>query len=137
MWICYQLIILCLIFCIHDATESHRCKRRNENRVIYHHFVEWNLPDFVDMEIFWLSYEFSDFSVHFISVWTTRGKKEKAQNKIVHSMTLNFGFYQTRSLLRIIPLLFQFENESDFILQYTLGYKVYRSPVSFSSSEFA
>ena len=50
---------------------------------------------------------------------------ENAQNKIaknVHSLTYIFLSYQTRTLSKIIPLLISFENESDFILQFTLEY---------------
>ena len=53
-----------LILCIHDVTEAHRCNRRNENHVIYHHFVGKILTDFVDMEEFLFSYEFPNFVVH-------------------------------------------------------------------------
>ena len=77
----------------------------------YHKFVEGILPDFVDMDEILFSYEFKDF----VSVRTTH-KYENAQNEIaknVYSLTKHFRSYRTRTILKIIHLLFPFEN--DFI----------------------
>ena len=54
-------------------------------------------------------------------------KNENAQNKIaknVRSLTLNVWFYQTRTLLKLISILFSFENESDFIGVNQYGWRV-------------
>ena len=49
--------------------------------VIYHHFVESILTDFVDMEELLFSYEFQNFVVHSYQFEPLR-KKENAQNNI-------------------------------------------------------
>ena len=67
-----------LILCIHDVTEAHRCK----NHVIYHHFVERILTDFVDMEEFLFSYEFPNFVVHSYQFEPLR-KNENAQRMLI------------------------------------------------------
>ena len=46
------------LFCNYDVTEARRCKRRNENRVIYHHSVERILANCVVMEVFFFPTNF-------------------------------------------------------------------------------
>ena len=121
-----------LIFCIHVVTWAHRCKRRNKNRVIYHHFLKWILADFVDI---WNNFHISRYTRFNLN----HKKNMNAQNiieKNVHYLTSNFLSNQTRTLLKIIPLLFSFKNESVVISLYTLGNTHYGSPVFFNSSEF-
>ena len=67
------------------TTEANRWKRRNENHIIYHHFVERILTDFV--EEFWFSYEFPIFVVHSYQFEPLR-KNENAQNMVIKSRYL-------------------------------------------------
>ena len=53
--------------------------------VIYHHFVERIINDFVDMEEFLFSYEFPNFMVHSYQFEPLR-KNENAQNKIAKNV---------------------------------------------------
>ena len=88
---CYPLIVLDFVYTIHDVTEAHPCKRRNENRVIYHHFVERILTDFMDKKEFLFSYEFPNFMEHSYQFEPLRKNDNFiTQNKIahiVHSLT--------------------------------------------------
>ena len=47
-----------------DFTEAHRCKQHNKNGVIDHLFVGRILTDFVDIEEFFFSYDFTNFVIH-------------------------------------------------------------------------
>ena len=96
-------------------------KKCNENRVIDHYFIERILIDFVDMEEFFIH---TNFQIPWYTRISLNHSEKMRMNKIRSRRICSFYVrsYQIRTLLKSIPLLFSFENESDFILQYTLEY---------------
>ena len=105
-----------MILCIHDVTEVHRCKRRNENRVIYHHFVQKNSNWFCGCGRIFVFIRISNFRGTLVSVWTT----QKNENREDCSF-FDFNFFYPIKLERYWKLyLYCFLSKMKLISYYNI-----------------